>query len=271
MKKIKIVDTTLRDGEQTPGVVFSKAEKIKLAILLDKLGITVIEAGIPIMGAVESSIIKELISLNLKAELLVWNRIKKSDIEASLSCGATNLHLSAPVSELHLSQKLQKSKDQILVEMESAVKFAVQAGAEVSVGAEDASRADPGFLVEFARTAEQAGATRFRYADTVGILTPAITFSRLTYLRNQLAIAIEFHAHNDFGLAVANSLSSFQAGVEFISATINGIGERAGNTNLFELIKALNYFYKIDFTFDQQIAARLTEIIKQTTQKISSL
>ncbi|MEC9489573.1 MAG: homoaconitate hydratase, partial [Halanaerobiales bacterium] len=206
MEKIKFVDTTLRDGEQTPGVVFSESEKIMLAQKMDLLKVDIIEVGIPAIGKKERAVIKKIINLNLEAKILLWNRMKIEDIDLSLSCGAKNIHLSAPVSNLQLEVKLEKEKSQLLAEMTEAIKYAKTAGCLVSIGAEDASRAEKSFLFEYLKTAENAGAKRFRYADTVGILEPFSTFNMLKEIRSKTEMEIEFHAHNDFGLAVANSL-----------------------------------------------------------------
>ncbi|MFN2339939.1 MAG: homocitrate synthase [Halanaerobium sp.] len=243
MKRIKIVDTTLRDGEQTPGVVFSQLEKIEIVTKLARLKVEVIEVGIAAVSKEERTSIKSLLALNLPPEMLLWNRIKLSDIDYSLECGAQYLHLSAPVSRLHIKEKLNKSYEIVLREMQQAVKYAKTAGVFVSVGAEDASRADFSFLKEYIRAAEEVGADRLRYADTVGILDPTRSYDRLRAVKDFTTLEIEFHAHNDFGLAVANSLAAAEAGADYISCTIDGLGERAGNTDHKKFIKAYNYFY----------------------------
>jgi len=250
MRKIKFVDTTLRDGEQTPGVVFSKKEKILLAKNIDRLNISIIEVGIPAVGELEREIIRKIIDLNLKTEILVWNRMKIEDIKLSLNCKAKNIHLSAPVSNIQLELKLKKEKSKLLAEMAEVVKYAKSAGCMVSIGAEDASRAEKDFLHQYLETAENAGADRFRYADTVGILDPFTSYKSLKELRNKTELALEFHAHNDFGMAVANSLAAYRAGVDYISTTIGGIGERAGNTDFKKIVDAYNYFYGDEFKVD---------------------
>ncbi|RAK11797.1 homocitrate synthase NifV [Halanaerobium saccharolyticum] len=253
MEKIKFVDTTLRDGEQTPGVVFSEIEKIVLAQKIDLLKIDIIEVGIPVIGKEERAVIKKIIDLNLGAEILLWNRMKIEDIDLSLTCGAKNIHLSAPVSNIQLKVKLKKEKSKLLAEMTEAIKYAKDAGCLVSIGAEDASRAEKDFLFEYLKTAEKAGAERFRYADTVGILDPFSTVNKLKEIRYKTGMEIEFHAHNDFGMAVANSLAACRAEVDYISSTITGIGERAGNTDFKEFVDAYNYFFEHQLDFDWKI------------------
>lgn len=248
MKKeeIKIVDTTLRDGEQTAGVVFSKTEKVQIAKMLDELGVHQIEAGIPVMGGDEEEAIKTIVKSGLKASIMGWNRAVISDIEASLRCGVDAVAISISTSDIHIKYKLRKTREWVLENMVKACEFAKKYGVYVSVNAEDASRTDLEFLSEFARLAKQAGADRIRFCDTVGILEPFTTYEIVKKIIDEVRIPVEMHTHNDFGLATANALAGIKAGATYVGVTVNGLGERAGNAALEEVVMALKYIYNID-------------------------
>ncbi len=248
MKKeeIKIVDTTLRDGEQTAGVVFSKTEKVQIAKMLDELGVHQIEAGIPVMGGDEEEAIKTIVKSGLKASIMGWNRAVISDIEASLRCGVDAVAISISTSDIHIKYKLRKTREWVLENMVKACEFAKKYGVYVSVNAEDASRTDLEFLSEFARLAKEAGADRLRFCDTVGILEPFTTYEIVKKIIDEVGIPVEMHTHNDFGLATANALAGIKAGATYVGVTVNGLGERAGNAALEEVVMALKYIYNLD-------------------------
>lgn len=251
-----IVDTTLRDGEQTPGVAFNKQEKVRIAKLLDAIGVEQIEAGTPIMGGDEAAAVKAIARLGLKASIMGWNRAVIGDIKASVACGVDAVEISSPVSDLHIVHKLHSSREKVIENTVKAVEYAKTQGLYVSVGAEDASRSDEAFLAEYAAAVKAAGAHRLRYCDTIGILGPLEIFARIQRLRSQVAIDIEIHSHNDFGLATANALAAFQAGAKFIDATVNGLGERAGNAALEEVVMGLSHVCRCPVYYN---AARLKE------------
>lgn len=243
---VYIDDTTLRDGEQTAGVVFANEEKIQIARMLARLGVHQIEAGIPAMGGDEKRAIKDIVDLGLPVSILAWNRAVVDDIEHSLDCGVDAVAISISASDIHIRQKLKRDRKWVLDAVRRATEFAKSRGLYVSVNAEDASRADPEFLVEFARTALEAGADRLRYCDTVGVLDPFETYARIKALREEVEIPIEMHTHNDFGMAVANALAGLKAGATYVNTTVNGLGERAGNASLEELVMALKYCEGLD-------------------------
>jgi len=244
--RFQIVDTTFRDGEQSAGVVFSTEEKINMAIALDRAGVAWIEAGTPAMGEEEQETLKTLLALPLRATLIAWNRANLEDIRTSIACGFSCIHVSLPVSELHIVHKLNKDRKWVLHQLKTALQLVQSYGCAVTVGAEDTSRADPDFFLEFADVAARFGAQRIRFADTVGCLDPFMTFERLQYVVERCSLPIEFHGHNDFGLATANTLAAFQAGAAFASVTLAGIGERAGNASLEEVVTSLEKFYGYD-------------------------
>lgn len=265
-RNIQVVDTTLRDGEQTAGVVFANNEKVRIAKFLDELGVHQIEAGIPVMGGDEEKSIRKICSLGLKASIMGWNRPVIKDIEHSLSCGVDAVAISISTSDIHIKYKLQASREWVLEQMINATHFAKEHRVYVSVNAEDASRSDPGFLVEFARAAKQAGADRLRYCDTVGILEPFTTFNYIKYIREQVSdLEIEMHTHDDFGLATANALAGVAAGAGYVGVTVLGLGERAGNAALEEVVMGLKYLHGIDLEFNTEMFREVAEYVSRAS------
>lgn len=249
---LSIVDSTLRDGEQSAGLAFSTDEKIQVGKLLDALGVEIIEAGIPAMGRLEQEAIYALLAAGLRAEITSWNRVHLADINASLDCGVELLHLSAPVSDFHLEHKLRRSRAWVMGRMQEMVAYARARNCRVSVGAEDASRADPDFLQAYALAAWEAGAERLRVCDTLGVLDPFRTCELIGRLAERVSIPLEIHAHNDFGMAVANTLAAVQAGARAASVTVNGIGERAGNADLRGVVRVIGKFCGLDPGYDPE-------------------
>jgi homocitrate synthase NifV len=260
-KKIKIDDTTLRDGEQTAGVVFANDEKIHIAKMLDKVGVHQIEAGIPAMGGDEKDAIKAITSLNLNCSILGWNRAVISDIDDSIECGVDAVAISISASDIHIEHKLRKSREWVLDSVKTSVEHAKKYNLYVSVNAEDASRADMEFLLQFARTARDLGADRMRYCDTLGILDPFETFMRVKTIIDIVGIDVEMHTHNDFGMAIANAIAGVKAGATYINTTINGLGERAGNAAFEEFVMALKYLENVDLGIDTRLFRGLSEYV----------
>ncbi|MFP4016549.1 MAG: homocitrate synthase [Halanaerobiales bacterium] len=270
MKDFYIVDSTLRDGEQTAGVSFTKKNKIKIAKKLAEAGVDIIEAGIPAMGEEETKTIQEIMKLDIKSSIMSWNRMHMDDIKKSINAGIKYLHISAPVSDIQIKNKLRKNRDWILSNIERTATYAVDHSCIVSVGAEDASRADLDFLIKFYKRAARAGAVRVRYADTVGIMEPIRVYETMKYLRETLDshmfdIEIDFHGHNDFGMATANALAAYKAGAKYISCTINGLGERAGNTALEEIVMAAYYIEGIKTSFNIKKIVELSDIVEKAS------
>ncbi|MDP5241340.1 homocitrate synthase [Uliginosibacterium sp. 31-16] len=249
-RQLTINDTTLRDGEQTAGVAFSRDEKLDIARSLDALGVREMEVGIPAMGEAERDSIRAIATQNLQARLMVWARLNDRDIAACANLGAHLIDISAPASDQHIASKLQKSHGWLLSEIYRLVQRARDLGLDVCVGMEDASRADPAFLRQIAEVAQRAGARRLRYADTLGIMEPFGITREIKALRRACDLEIEMHAHNDLGMATANSLAAVRAGATHVNTTVNGLGERAGNAALEEVVLGLKQCYGIDTGVD---------------------
>ncbi|MCL6473171.1 MAG: homocitrate synthase [Firmicutes bacterium] len=264
---MKIDDTTLRDGEQTAGVVFSNHEKIRIAQLLDQVGVDQIEAGIPAMGGDEKAVIKEIASLGLRASVLGWNRAVISDIQHSIDCGVDAVAISIATSDIHIEHKLKKNRQWVIDSVVESVKFAKEHNLYVSVNAEDGSRADFDFMVEFGLAAKEAGADRLRFCDTIGVLDPFQTFSVIRKLKLATGIDIEMHTHNDFGMATANALAGVKAGATWVNTTVNGLGERAGNAALEEVVMAMKYLGHIDLGFKTEMFRELSEYVARASAR----
>ncbi|MEK7849587.1 MAG: homocitrate synthase [Candidatus Omnitrophota bacterium] len=265
LKEAKIVDTTLRDGEQTAGVVFSNEEKRQIANLLDEAGVYQIEAGVPAMKGDEKQAIKDVVKDNHRASILGWCRAVTDDITDAIDCGLDAVCVSIPVSDVHIEKKLKKNRAWVHETVARAINFAKSHGLYVSCNAEDASRTHMDDLITFVRIAKNAGADRLRFCDTVGILGPSQTAAKIATLLQEVDIPIEIHAHNDFGMATANSITGFMAGAEFISVTVNGLGERAGNAALEEVVMALKYVENYPISFDFSKLKALSELVAKAS------
>lgn len=264
-RKIKIVDTTLRDGEQTAGVVFSNSEKREIARLLDAAGVHQIEAGVPAMKGMEKQAIADIVKDNLSASILGWCRASTEDIQDALDCELDAVCVSVPVSDVHIESKLGKDRDWVYRQTTRTINFAKSHGLYVSCNAEDASRARMEDLIVFTRIAKEAGADRLRFCDTLGILSPSNTFQKIKILINEVGLPVEVHSHNDFGMATANAVAGFNGGAEFISVTVNGLGERAGNAALEEVIMALKYVENQPVSFDISKLKALSDFVSEAS------
>lgn len=234
-----INDTTLRDGEQSPGVGFTTEEKVNIAALLESAGVRELEVGIPAMGGQERETIKAITDSLSQARAMGWCRMLAQDVQSAACLGLDWLDLSVPVSHQQIRHKLNKTLGQVLQGCESVIQQALESGMEVCVGMEDASRADHDVLCRVLEVAERCGAKRVRFADTLGILDPFSTFQVISQLRTKTGLQLEMHAHNDLGMATANSLAAIRAGASSVNTTVNGLGERAGNAALEEIAVAL--------------------------------
>lgn len=263
-----IIDTTLRDGEQAPGVVFSNTEKIDIASLLADAGVNELEVGYPAISHDERKSIQKIVTLNLPVRLTSWARAKWQDIEDACTCGTEAVHISFPVSAMYLELM---GKDYVWVQqqLQELVPRAKKYFSFVSVGAQDATRADAELLESFLLDAEACGADRVRIADTVGIATPTSLIGLIHRLKSVSHAALEFHAHNDLGMATANAYTALEAGCQAVSVSVTGLGERAGNAALEELAIALKLSGKYETSIDtRKLSSLCTAVSKASGREI---
>jgi 2-isopropylmalate synthase len=241
--KVRIFDTTLRDGEQTPGVSITPEQKVQIAIKLDELGIDAIEAGFPVVSHGEAIAIKNITKQGLKAEICGLARAVKSDIDAAINCDLAYVHTFIATSDIHMQFKLKMNRQQVIERATWAVEYAKKHGIQVEFSAEDATRSDRAFINEVFRAVASVGVDRLDIPDTVGYATPQYIEEIVKDVQTNIGLPISMHCHDDFGLAVANSISGINAGAICAHVTINGLGERAGNASLEEFVMALQCLY----------------------------
>jgi homocitrate synthase NifV len=259
--RIAINDTTLRDGEQAPGVVFNLSDKLAIARALAAAGADEIEAGTPAMGEEEVEAIAAIVSANLPLRVGAWCRLNEADVDAALRAGVKMVNISAPMSRLQMRVKLKAEPQEVADRVTRVVGYARDKGLEVALGGEDSSRADLRDIGLIAGAAAKLGVFRFRFADTLGLLDPFSTYEYIKRLRNETDLAIEFHGHNDLGLATANTLAAIRAGASAASVTVLGLGERAGNAPLEEVCVALPRTAEARTGVDPTRLAALAELV----------
>lgn len=259
-----LIDTTLRDGEQMAGVGFSSRDRITLAGMIAQSGITEMEIGIPAMGDAEIENINDIVREHAgDCRFSVWCRASEVDIKAAAKCNVDAIHLSVPVSRLHM-QIVEMPAEIVLSKITTMVNLAKKYFEFVSVGFQDVARADEEFIIQCIFCAKEAGANRVRLADTVGLLEPFRTFELFSRLASRVyGIELAFHAHNDMGLATANTLAAIRGGATCADVTVNGIGERAGNAPLDEVAVGLKKLHSIDCNISLKKLKKLAEYVQQ--------
>jgi 2-isopropylmalate synthase len=264
-RTIRVLDTTLRDGEQTPGVSLTPEEKLQIAKALDKLGVDVIEAGFPITSKGEQEGVRLVAKAGLGAEVCGLARAEKLDIDTAASCGVNSVHVFLASSDIHLQHKLHIGRDEMLKKCAEAVRYAKSLGLRVEFSAEDATRTDLEFFKQVVRAVSDAGIDRFDIPDTVGTTTPEKITAYVNAARSVSQALISMHCHNDYGLAVANSIAGVLAGAGQAHLTINGIGERAGNTSLEEFVVACHNLYGFTTRINPQLLFETSRLVSRLT------
>ncbi len=262
-RRIRIFDTTLRDGDQTPGVSFTPDQKLMIARQLDRLGVDTIEAGTPVASEGERKAVTAIAKAGLKAEICGLARPVKEDVDAVLGCGVDCVHVFISTSDLHLKHMLKKTRKQVLQEAVEFVEYAKDHGATVEFSAMDATRTDLGYLKQIYNATVKAGADRINVPDTVGVITPRGMNYLISQLRPTIKVPISVHCHDDLGLAVANSLAAVEAGADQIQVAVNGLGERAGNASLEEVVMALRALYGIKLGIRTKLLTETSDMVER--------
>ena len=271
---IRLLDTTLRDGEQAVGVIFTRWEKEQIATLLAEIGVPAIEAGFPALGPEEKDCVKAVVEANLEVkgdgsplEVSAFARASKEDVRAAAECGVHNVIISISVSDVHIERKFRRSREWVLERAEEAASEAKKHGLIFTLSAEDASRTALPFLIEYYRLAERLGARMVRYCDSLGIEDPLTTYRRIKFICREISLPVEMHMHNDFGMATANVLAGIRAGASSVAASIGGLGERTGNSPLEEVVMALKYLYGVDLGIDTSRFREVAEYVAGASQR----
>ncbi|MDD3819150.1 MAG: homocitrate synthase family protein [Actinomycetota bacterium] len=264
---INIIDTTLRNGERTAGVVFSKHEKIRIARMLDEIGIPEIEIGTPALGDAEREIIKEILKDSFNARLFVYCEAEPVNIEYAVECGAKNVIINISTSDIHIRDKYKKNRTWVINKLRETIKTAHQNGLNFIVSAEDATRTDLGFLLKIISLASKKGAYRFRICDTVSKFDPFRTFLFISTIVSATDLPIEMYNHNDFGMATANGIAAVRGGASSLVVSVGGLGEGTGNAAMEEIVMALKYLENIELPIDTSRFREIAEYVAKASSR----
>lgn len=270
---IRLLDTTLRDGEQAVGVVFSPREKRSIATLLASIGVPALEAGFPALGPEEKACLHAVMDADLHLpngkplEVFAFARARVEDIRDAADCGVDGVVLSISTSDSHVERKFQSQKKWVLDQIKASAAAAREMGLPFTISAEDASRTELDFLIDFYSLAEDLGAGWVRYCDSLGVEDPYTTYHRIKYILQQINLPLEMHMHNDFGMATANALAGVRAGAEGVIGSIGGLGERTGNSPIEEVVMALKHLYAVDLGVDTSRFREIAEYVAQASQR----
>jgi 2-isopropylmalate synthase len=262
---IRIFDTTLRDGEQTPGVSLTFEDKLEIARQLSQLGVDAIEAGSPMSSEGEKRIVKEIAKEGLKTEVCALARTTRSDIDAAIECDVDMIHTFIPTSPVQMKYAVGLTPEQVLEATVDSVKYIKKHGLKCEFSPMDATRSELKFLKQVCRAAEKAGTDMINIPDTVGIMVPRTMHKLIEEVKTAVKVPISIHCHDDFGMAVANSLAAVEAGAAQVHATINGLGERAGNAALEEVVMALHMIYKYKTGVNTRLLYSTSRIVSSLT------
>lgn len=265
VRTIRVLDTTLRDGEQTPGVSLTVEEKIEIAKALDALGVDVIEAGFPIVSDGEFAAVRAINRLGLKSTICALSRVDKSDVDALISCDIPYGHLFIATSDIHLKYKLKITREEALRKAVEGIEYAKAHGIKVEFSAEDSTRTEREFLGRMLRAVSELGVERIDLPDTVGTSTPERYADLVKFARSQVRTPLSTHCHDDYGLAVANSLAGIVAGCDQSHVTINGLGERAGNASLEEFVMGAQRLYDFKTGINTKLLYSTSRLVTKAT------
>ncbi|MCW3997839.1 MAG: 2-isopropylmalate synthase [Candidatus Bathyarchaeota archaeon] len=265
VKRIRIFDTTLRDGEQTPGVSLTVEDKIEIAHQLSKLGVDVIEAGSPMSSEGEKKVVKAIAQEGLKSEICALARATKGDIDKAIDCDVDLIHLFIPTSPVQMKYAVNLNQAQVISATVEMIEYIKKHGLKCEFSPMDATRSKMPFLKQVCKAAEKTGADMINIPDTVGIMTPKTISKFISEIRSAIEVPISIHCHDDFGMAVANSLAAVEAGATQVHCTINGLGERAGNASLEEIVMALHMIYKMKTSVNSRLLYSTSRIVSTLT------
>ncbi len=264
-ERVKILDTTLRDGEQTPNVALSVDDKLKIAQALDELGVDIIEAGFAVNSEGEAEAVKRIAGAGLKSEVCSLCRASTQDIDAALACDVDSVHIFLATSKVHLEKKLKITQQEAVEKAIASVQYAKQHGLVAEFSCEDATRTELSFLKVVHQAVEAAGVDRIDVPDTVGVMTPQAMMQFVCEIKKDTKVPLAVHCHDDFGMSVANSLAGVLGGAEEVHVTVNGLGERAGNAALEEVVMGLQAFYGLKTRINTRKMAFVSRLVSQLT------
>ena len=261
---VRILDTTLREGEQCPGVSFTRSQRLQLAWMLDRFGVNMIEIS-PVVTKSHEETCKTLAESGLKADVIAHVRALESDIDVALRCGVRWVAMYLAFSDIHLANKLHLTREQALDRAVSAIDYAKAHGLRLRFTIEDSSRVEPSFLQKICRTLEEAGADRIGITDTVGVMRPSGMYNLVKTAREVVRVPLDVHCHNDLGLALANSLAGLEAGANQVHVAVNGIGERVGITTLAEFVMSITLLYGVKLRVRYEMLREISETVASYT------
>jgi 2-isopropylmalate synthase len=264
-KPITIFDTTLRDGEQSPGTSLTREEKLIIARQLDKLGVDIIEAGTPIVSEEEKSSVRAISALNLNAKVAGLARVLRPDIEACIEADVDIIHVFVSTSDVQIEHTIRKSREDVISLSVDSIEYVKDHGVECIFSAMDATRTDPDYLFRIYKAVEEAGTDKINVPDTVGIMIPFRMRDLVSSIHERIDVPIDVHCHNDFGLAVANSLAAVEGGARQVQVTVNGIGERAGNADLGEAVMCLHAIYGAKTNIHTEYLVETSKLVGRLT------